>query len=1108
MTTSNPNTRSIRIQTLRYGTKEHAFVQSRVVMILLSFFALGTVSSVQLKAGNYSSSAAVGQTVYIENRGQFPSEVLYRAQSPGVTMWVTHNSLVYDLRGEARRTGKQIVRPSKFMSFQDELQDELEISHHVVRLNFRSAQAQSSHSVENAGTKFNYFLGSSSSQWRTGIEASSVVKLERLYEGVDMVLSSRGTQPRYDLLLAPGVLPSTIAMSVEGADAMKVDNAGNLRIQTSCGELIQGQVYAYQIVDGKQQQVACAFHLDHQQVSFEVGPYDRTRTLVIDPTISTTFLGGDDVDVINAVVRVPSNGNVIAVGATQSSVFPYTSGAYKTGNYGAEDAFVVEYDAKLSRYIYAAYIAGGSTDIAWSAALSRDGKNNLFVCGETLSSDFPVTSGVVSQIYRGGSDAFVFEISESGERLEYSTYHGGSGDDRAYAIVVDDAGKCYYCGETSSTNLSVKSGSYKTVAPGSGDGFAASLSPGGGLFNYSTYLGGAGRDRATDIAFTGTSDVSMVVVGETKSTDFPLAPMYWTTPQCAQAKLNTTGFPTATDAFVTKLNSRGSDLSYSTYLGGNGDDYASAVYVDVVGLATVGGSTKSSNLPILGEYQGSKRSLVDGFLAQVKSDGSVFPYLSYLGGNGDDFIHDLVLNSGFIYVCGQTFSSDMQATSDAVQQVIGELGDGYVIKMRKNAADYMSYYGGTKAESFNSLALVDDFSAYIAGSTSTSTLGTTDSAAQRNFGGVEDGLLTKFCFSNLILASPQASSKYCAGSPMIISWTASQLPTSDAFMLEYSSDDGLTWTTIKTGLVNRSYTWIIPSTTASSTKCKLRVKHSSSGFAALNQGTFSVFSAPSISKQSVDTSVCVGQSAVLRVQAGGDGLMYQWRKDGQNISGAVDSVYSIDFMKNADAGQYDVVISGACGGVKNSNPIVLTALRAPKIYQQPTEISIKVHKTAVFTVVASGTNLRYLWQKYKANIEGVPDSNSLVLQDVSLDDYARYRVIVQGDCGTDTSEEVFLRVNPDDVSVKRNVGDDVQQLHLYPNPSSGLVHLELASDLFGQSGTSLQLRIVNALGEELKVQEMSSSSLVIDMQAYPAGLYHFVVSTSTERWTVPCTLLK
>ncbi len=1059
---------------------------------LLWTLALIVTSSHILAAGEQPKSIQPRvDEGFVENKGQFPSEVLFKASLSACQMWVSSNAITLDLRGDSFKSGQQIVRPSKFRSMNDELTDDIIVKHHVVRMSFENSSAPLVQSNDRlSGDRF-YYSGSDQSQWVQHAAHYQSLQLQELYPGIALLLSTENGKPRYDFACAPGADPAEIRMRIDGADALSVDKDGSLRIRTSCGDVVQGGIRAYQIIEGKEQNVECRFHVEGSIATLKLASYDRSQALLIDPTIYTTFLGAEDVDVINAIRVIPSTGDVLAVGYFASAGFPKSTGAYQSSIYGAEDVFVVLYDSKLTTYRFAATVAGSSSDIAWDCAVSTDGRNTITVCGETNSTSFPTTSGVVGQTFRGAVDAFVFQLSANGDRLLYSTFYGGSDEDRAYAIAQDASGSVYFCGETKSSNLMVKAGSYRITSYGNGDGFAASLSPSGGILNYGSYLGGASRDRALDIASSGPSDANMVVVGETKSNDFNLAPFnIFNQPACAQTKINLTGVNNATDAFVSKFNSRGSDLVYSTFLGGNADDYATSVRVDVSGMAIVAGATLSTNLAIAGEFQPAKSAGIDGFVAQVKPDGSLIPYLTYLGGNGNDFIHDLEYDAGFMYLVGETFSNDLICTGDGMQQTISERGDAFIIKLRNNTVAYATYYGANQEDVLNCLALSENLGAYVGGWTSSPNIGTTDSVVQPIFGGVKDGLLTKMCFSSLQLGSPPAALSVCTGASMLISWTASQIATADPFAVELSTDDGQTWSIIKNNITTRASSWIVPVNQTPSKKCRMRVTHLATGLRVLNPGIFTIQSAPKVVSQSADVTVCRGDSMSLSVQAVGDQLSYQWRKDGVAINGATDSSYSVSSMTVSRAGSYEVVIDGACTNGVTSKPIRVTTLFAPQITSNIQNLTVYNGSAASFSVDVAGTGLQYRWQKFKVNIPGAPNSSTYTIPSTSFSDIGRYRVIVSGDCGADTSVEANLSVLTDNVGVFDDAMLNANSLQVEPNPTTGSMRIRA----LGLADGHYRIQLFNARGEQfIRDIEFHESEAHFNVDQCAEGVYECLV---------------
>ena len=206
----------------------------------------------------------------------------------------------------------------------------------------------------------------------------------------------------------------------------------------------------------------------------------------------------------------------------------------------------------------------------------------------------------------------------SGSTLLFCTYLGGSGDDRAYAATVDAAGNIYVAGRTTSSNFPVAS-ALQTTLKGSEDGFVLKLSAGGNQILFSTYLGGSGADAVNGIAVDPAGYIYLA--GDTSSTNFPVYSGFSSASQGGQ------------DAFVTKLTPSGNAIVYSSYLGGQATDHATAITVNAAGNAFVTGSTYSINFPVNLAVQGTSGGNQDAFVSELSVGGNALVFSTYLGGS-------------------------------------------------------------------------------------------------------------------------------------------------------------------------------------------------------------------------------------------------------------------------------------------------------------------------------------------------------------------------------------------------------------------------------------------------------------------------------------------
>jgi uncharacterized protein (TIGR03437 family) len=628
----------------------------------------------------------------------------------------------------------------------------------------------------------NYFLGSNPAAWRTGVPRYSQVRLHDAYPGVDLLVYGSGKTIEFDFDLAPGADPRRIHMDFTGATGERVED-GALVLPTPAGEVRWSRPVAYQTVDGQRRPVAGRFVTEgRNRAGFELGTYDRSQALVIDPVVNfSTYFGGSNNEAARGVA-VDSSGNIFIAGVTTTRNLPVSSNAAQPA-YGGEsmsyqtgDAFVAKFTPS-GMLAAMTYLGGSADDLASSLAV--DSAGNVYVTGYTNSHDFPVSANPYQNhlVGAGGNllftvgDAFIVKLNSSLSKIMYSTFLGGTNDEAATAIAVDAAGNAYITGITLSQNFPVTSGAAQKFFHGSGgqpitdfgvpffitgDAFVSKLSADGSQLVFSTYLGGSADDAATSIAVDSAGNV--YVAGFTISSDFP------TTANAAQTVYKgeepTNAFYNLGDGFVTKLNPAGTAILYSTYLGGSGDDAVAAIAVDAAGSVYATGATTSQNFPVTsGAFQmtnagptsdsgASERVVGDVFVTKLKPDGSGFVFSTFLGGQGDDAGHGIAVDSaGNVFVGGSTASSNFPLTSDATQSRYGGAGgehnnndlygDGFLTVLNPTGTKlvFSTFLGGGMDDSIEGLALDPAGNAYVAGVTMSPNFPASSGAYQAKYGG-------------------------------------------------------------------------------------------------------------------------------------------------------------------------------------------------------------------------------------------------------------------------------------------------------------------------------------------------------------------------------------
>lgn len=377
----------------------------------------------------------------------------------------------------------------------------------------------------------------------------------------------------------------------------------------------------------------------------------------------STYLGSKAFDG-GYSVALDRAGNVVVSGRTMSSDFPLAYSPFQPQLNGLSDAFVVRLSGDGASLLHGTFLGGSSHDQGLSVAVDQGQTGAIYLTGNTNSSNFPTVDAWDGSL-GGFADAFVAKLSAKLDSLSYSTYLGGSSADCGYGIAVNDQGDAYIAGATQSNGF-LPNPLYP-FRGGPDDGFVIKLSSAGSPV-YSTYLGGALHDHASGIAAD--SDGAVYVVGETISIDFPVANAL----QAAHAG--------ASDAFLTKLNPAGSALTFSTYLGGSFYDDGFGVALDFVGNIYVAGRTYSTDFPLVDAMQSTIVGEDDAFVAKLTSDGSVLTYSTLLGGSNSDPPYTVAVdNACNAAITGFTLSQDYPISPNAVQPKPGGSYDAFVSKI-------------------------------------------------------------------------------------------------------------------------------------------------------------------------------------------------------------------------------------------------------------------------------------------------------------------------------------------------------------------------------------------------------------------------------------------
>lgn len=825
-----------------------------VVLAILSIASVAMLRARQVKTSMPTPNGAAVPTVSIQsygslplafevNQGQTDSRVKFVSRGSGYTLFLTGTEAVLSLRqGSPTKGSKPQARPHQIPV--DNSSASRPSQPAVLRLKMVGASPTSRVvGISELPGMSNYFLGNDPKKWRTNVINYAKVRYTDVYPGVDLVYYGKQGKLEYDFVVSPGADPSIIKLALNGADQLRLGQDGNLVVQVGSGTVTLHKPTIYQLLPtssgrmSEPQAVNRKVVVDgrfiltaENRVAFQVGTYDRSRPLVIDPVlVYSSFLGGTS-DEGGASIAVDSKGNAYVTGNTQSTDFPTTRGAFQRSFSGepqcgdplgpCTDAFITKINASGTAIVYSTYLGGNGADAPTGIAV--DGSGNAYVTGHTRSANFPVTRGAFQSAYSGFSapcnqyfpcgDGFVTKINFSGSTLVYSTYLGGSENESPAGIAVDAARNAYVTGATDSPNFPTTAGSFKAtfeyVSCGTGpggreracsDGFVTKLNPYGTRLIYSTYLGGSSDDSSFAIAVDRFGNAN--VTGSTISSDFPVTEGAYQ-PQLNPGTCPWGGSP-CFDAFVTRLNAAGTKLIYSTFLGGAGWDEGRSVAVNPSGNIYVAGQTPSPDFPVTpGAFQTTFGGGIcnnwysiycsDVFVAKFnpyQSGPASLVYSTFIGGDKEENPWSpgppiAVDQWGNAHIGGFTWSANfpivnpLQATSFNAPTDV----DAYLVKLNASgtAAIYSTYLGGNSWDSIDGLALDAAGNLYITGVANSVDFPVTAGAFQKTFaiGGTQglDAIVAKISPSNAPSAIPYPK-ELQFGDVQVNTWSSPQTIT-------------------------------------------------------------------------------------------------------------------------------------------------------------------------------------------------------------------------------------------------------------------------------------------------------------------------------------------
>jgi len=636
------------------------------------------------------------------NRGQVAhaggeARVLYSANVDGARVLVTTNGLRYYFlervpkpghrRGGEREEGPRQVKWARV---------DVELEGATIR----PEQARPRRVLTERGVE--HFYLPQCPEGILDVPSYAEVEFPEVYPGIDWVVRGEpGAPVHHDFVVRPGADPSRIRLAYTGAQSIEVSEDGqSLHVRTALGEVREGALRCTQ--RGGSREIGARFVLEGNVVTVRLDDYERAEPLVIDPPLVwSTYYGGEDYDGPITIVCDNVNQTVYAVGYTASDSLPTLLGTgYNDGTYDLGVDGVIWKFNQLGVAQWVTYYGGSGYESCYDAQI--DGVGNLYVGGETGSSNFPLQflSGAYNQAVGAGLDGFLLKFNALGVR-QWATLYGGADGDEVNGVSIDAAGKVYLCGHTTSADLPLAN-------PGGGAYFDNSFDPDGdawvarfgtlGALEWATYLGGSDLESAYGVLAAGGQ---LYVVGYTWSSDFPTAnPLGGAYFQPALADQQ--------DAYVSRFT-LGGVMTWSTYYGGDGFDFADDAVIKGSGNVVVGGFTRSTDLPIWnpggGAYfdnTGGGGANFDFFLAEF-TPAAVPVWGTYLGGSTDEGAdraqakRHAVDAAGQVYLTGTTASSDFPVVAPFGSYLDNSWSgstDAVIVRFGPNRSlDWSTYFG-------------------------------------------------------------------------------------------------------------------------------------------------------------------------------------------------------------------------------------------------------------------------------------------------------------------------------------------------------------------------------------------------------------------------------
>jgi hypothetical protein len=512
--------------------------------------------------------------------------------------------------------------------------------------------------------KVSQFPGRNRKTWAKDISAFEIINMGEIYDGICLKLKARGNNVEKFFYIRPGSDPKKIKVSIDGAQALKVNLEGELEIHTDSSAMRFSKPIAYQMVNGSKIAVDVEYDVKGTSYGFQIANYDREKELIIDPLITAFFFGESEETTEPSCMTTDSEGNIYV-------------GGFSAGSFS-----IFKLDSRLEKVLSSVLFGDMMDDAEYRIHaniydIAIDKQNNIYVAGYTETGDFPVTDDAFDQVFEEvdqssqHDEGFVTKFNSDLNDMIASTFIGAGHDDKAYALAIDKDGNVFVAGETVNPVFQDDEVMPFPTTPDAYDtnpgvylktkAFVMKLDSQLHAMLSSTLLGYNGDanendflldDIANELAIDASGNI--VVAGVTESVAFP------STQGCADATMKG-----ETEIFISKFDPNLQNLLASTFLGGLSDEKCNALAIDSSNNIYVAGWTKSSDFPVIsGNYDTTYNIYEDGFVSKLDSNLTQIISSTFIGGDGADQVCDIFINGDTILLAGGTGSADFPTTQN------------------------------------------------------------------------------------------------------------------------------------------------------------------------------------------------------------------------------------------------------------------------------------------------------------------------------------------------------------------------------------------------------------------------------------------------------------